>query len=78
MILRRGRVVEMGETAKVFDNPQHAYTRALIASVPHLHRKWTDFRNGRPEGDVAEDDGELVEIEADHLVRRTNRLERAA
>ncbi len=42
VILRRGRVVEMGETAKVFGNPLHPYTRALIASVPQLHRKWGD------------------------------------
>ena len=74
VILRRGQVVEMGETAKVFDNPQHAYTRALIASVPHLHRKWSDFDNGQLDT-AGEDTGLLVEIEADHFVRR---LERAA
>ena len=42
VILRRGVIVEMGATAKVFGNPQHAYTRMLLASVPHLHRKWED------------------------------------
>jgi len=78
VILRRGQVVEMGQTAKVFDNPQHAYTRALIASVPHLHRKWSDFQNGRSEDDFAEDGGELLEIEPDHFVRRPERMERAA
>ena len=40
VILRRGRVVEMGATPKVFGNPLHPYTRMLIASVPQLHRKW--------------------------------------
>ncbi len=40
IILRRGAVVEMGATPKVFDNPQHEYTRMLLTSVPQLHKKW--------------------------------------
>jgi len=40
IILRRGVIVEMGATAKVFDNPQHAYTKMLLTSVPQLHKKW--------------------------------------
>ena len=42
VILRRGSIVEMGATQKVFGNPLHPYTRALVASVPQLHRKWAD------------------------------------
>jgi len=42
VILRRGIVVEMGKTEKVFGNPQHAYTRMLLASVPQLHRTWAE------------------------------------
>jgi peptide/nickel transport system ATP-binding protein len=40
VILRRGVVLEMGETAKVFGNPQHSYTKMLLASVPRLHGHW--------------------------------------
>jgi ABC-type oligopeptide transport system ATPase subunit len=40
VILRRGEVVEQGPTDRVFGQPQHPYTRALLASVPQLHRKW--------------------------------------
>jgi peptide/nickel transport system ATP-binding protein len=40
IILRHGAIVEMGETPKVFGNPQHAYTRMLLMAVPELHRKW--------------------------------------
>jgi len=40
VILRRGAVVEMGATDRVFGNPLHPYTTALVSSVPRLHKKW--------------------------------------
>jgi ABC-type oligopeptide transport system ATPase subunit len=40
VILRRGVVVEMGPTGKVFGEPLHPYTRTLLSSVPQLHTKW--------------------------------------
>ena len=63
VILRKGRIVEMGQTARVFGNPLHAYTRLLLASVPHLHSKW----DAKPEPD-SYDGGELVEAEEGHFV----------
>jgi ABC-type glutathione transport system ATPase component len=33
-IMNRGRIVEIGETAAVFHNPQEDYTRALLAAHP--------------------------------------------
>ena len=33
-VMERGRLVETGRTADVFSNPQHAYTRRLLASRP--------------------------------------------
>ena len=38
-VMRNGAVVEQGETAAVLGAPQHAYTQALLASVPGRH--WT-------------------------------------
>jgi ABC-type oligopeptide transport system ATPase subunit len=66
VILRRGRVVEMGATARVFGNPLHPYTRTLLASVPQLHRKWSEAE--RVEAGSLDAAGELVEVEDDHLV----------
>ncbi len=54
MILRRGRIVEMGATERVFGNPQHPYTKMLIASVPHLHKKWDQIEGEVGASDVLE------------------------
>jgi ABC-type oligopeptide transport system ATPase subunit len=48
IILRRGVVLEMGETTKVFGDPRHPYTKMLLASVPLLHGKW-EPRTVQPE-----------------------------
>jgi ABC-type oligopeptide transport system ATPase subunit len=64
VILRRGAVVEMGATERVFGNPLHSYTRRLLASVPQLHRRWEPF-----EAEPEVPDGQaLVQVEDDHLV----------
>ena len=73
VILRRGEIVEMGATEKVFGNPQHAYTRMLLASVPQLRHKWEEHGDGDAvEIDTALDDAgsQLVAVDGDHLVRR--------
>jgi peptide/nickel transport system ATP-binding protein len=65
MIMRRGAVVEMGATERVFGNPLHPYTQALLASVPQLHTKWADT----PVVHAAEGPrGPLVQVEDDHFV----------
>ena len=34
VVMQRGNIVETGDTDKIFHNPQHEYTKKLIAAIP--------------------------------------------
>jgi ABC-type oligopeptide transport system ATPase subunit len=79
IILRRGQIVEMGATPKVFGDPRHAYTKMLLGSVPQLHRKWETTHEPKalpalrvvtddPAAQTGSEPQKLVEIESDHFV----------
>ncbi|MGA4693051.1 ABC transporter ATP-binding protein [Rhodococcus sp. AB351] len=36
IVMRNGAIVEQGTSERIFGTPEHAYTRELLASVPHL------------------------------------------
>jgi ABC-type oligopeptide transport system ATPase subunit len=37
-VMYRGKIVEMGPTLEVMDNPQHAYTRTLLSAIPRIEK----------------------------------------
>jgi peptide/nickel transport system ATP-binding protein len=53
VVMNRGKVVEQGSVTDVFRNPQHPYTKGLIACRPPLDRRLkrlpvvSDFLNGK-------------------------------
>ncbi|MDQ7879635.1 ABC transporter ATP-binding protein [Microbacterium sp. QXD-8] len=72
VVMRRGGIVERGRTAELLADPQHAYTRLLIDSVPKPG--WDPEQAGAEVEDtgidvpgpdeVADDDAEAVSVEA--------------
>jgi peptide/nickel transport system ATP-binding protein len=57
LVMYRGEVVETGRTTDVFDNPQHSYTKALLAAVPPddpaaIWRPDAEGRQSVPVGDL--------------------------
>ncbi|MDI3211602.1 ABC transporter ATP-binding protein [Arthrobacter sp. AL12] len=71
-VMRRGVIVETGTAAEIFHNPQHEYTKALLAAVPHLGQGGSDSAE---EVDVtaalaAATHAELRSIPEEQLLRR--------
>ncbi|MFK4295182.1 peptide/nickel transport system ATP-binding protein [Arthrobacter sp. GAS37] len=69
-VMRKGVIVESGTAQQIFSNPQHEYTQALLAAVPHLGQ-------GADTADVdvtaalaAATNTELESVEHDELLRR--------
>ncbi|MBW5440163.1 ABC transporter ATP-binding protein [Bradyrhizobium canariense] len=47
-VMHRGRIVEHGTVAAIFDNPQQPYTRSLLASIPSGVADPTQLPHARP------------------------------
>lgn len=49
-IMHRGRFTETGNRKEIYTDPQHIYTKRLVASIPHINpNKKEEFRNIREE-----------------------------
>jgi peptide/nickel transport system ATP-binding protein len=71
-VMRKGLIVETGTAAQIFHNPQHEYTQALLAAVPHLGQGGAD---SVAEVDVtaalaAATHAEILSIPEEELIRR--------
>ena len=67
LIMRRGLIVEMGATEKVFGRPAHPYTQMLLTSVPHLTERWESSPHTPTSDDDYGNGGPLVKLEDDHF-----------
>ncbi|MGW9414445.1 ABC transporter ATP-binding protein [Arthrobacter cupressi] len=76
-VMRKGVIVETGTAQQIFSNPQHEYTQALLAAVPHLGQ-------GADTADVdvtaalaAATNTELESVDPEELARRERENEEA-
>ncbi len=66
VVMHRGRVVEQGPARQILENPQHAYTKSLVAAAPSVaavRLRPEDFRTGSEA---------TAEATRDHIVEITN------
>jgi peptide/nickel transport system ATP-binding protein len=76
LIMYKGRLVERGDTKKIYENSTHPYTQMLFEAVPEIGDRWDPEEEFLPEqvvNDVQkfykENEGKgFVEIEEDHGV----------
>jgi len=71
LVMKDGVFVEQGPTRQVLDDPQHPYTRQLLAAVPVAHARGTRLSPAAGES-VAQPRpiaGQEVVLEAKHLVK---------
>ncbi|WP_159802512.1 ABC transporter ATP-binding protein [Arthrobacter zhaoguopingii] len=69
-VMRKGEIVETGTADQIFGSPQHEYTQALLAAVPHLGQG-----AGQDDVDItaalaAATHSELVGVDHEELERR--------
>jgi oligopeptide transport system ATP-binding protein len=70
-VMYRGRLVEMGASDEIYNNPLHPYTKSLISAIP-LPDPAAE-RQRRRSIYIHDEDGEsgsLQEVETGHFVRR--------
>ncbi|GAB6189279.1 ABC transporter ATP-binding protein [Marinitoga arctica] len=79
LIMYKGNIVEKGDTEKVYNNPQHPYTKMLLNSIPKIDEKWSKEDNFVPETVEIEvkkyyfqnknSKKEYIEVEKNHFVK---------
>lgn len=71
-VMYRGRVVEQGSAAEVFDRPLHPYTRVLLASVPTVDADSVSREQDQADALAAMAEGDdlpLIEVSREHWAR---------
>jgi len=72
VVMYKGKIVEQGTVLEIFSNPQHPYTKGLLACRPPLNKRlqWlptvSDFMNTSETGEMVESTQSVAEV--------TNRL----
>ncbi|MDQ3110574.1 MAG: ABC transporter ATP-binding protein [Bacteroidota bacterium] len=68
VVMYKGKIVEQGTVLEIFSNPQHPYTKSLLACRPPLNRRlhWlptvADFMHTSEEGEIVENNLSVLEV----------------
>lgn len=68
MVMYKGNIVEQGNVLDIFTNPQHPYTKGLLACRPPLNKRLTwlptisDFMNVDESGQMVESEKSIEEV----------------
>ncbi|TND10429.1 MAG: peptide/nickel transport system ATP-binding protein [Bacteroidetes bacterium] len=68
VVMYKGKIVEQGSVLEIFSNPQHPYTKGLLACRPPLNRRlhWlptvSDFMTTDETGNVRESDRTVLQV----------------
>src|ERR1051326_94741 len=79
IVMYKGRIVEEGSVWKIFANPQHPYTKGLLACRPPLNRRYhwlptiSDFMLTREDGTLTESQNTIEQVTSKLIVSKRDR-----
>ncbi len=82
MVMYKGRIVEEGSVWKIFANPQHPYTKGLLACRPPLNRHYhwlptiSDFMITRADGSLTESPFTIEQVTSKIIISKRERENR--
>ncbi|MBC8172956.1 MAG: ABC transporter ATP-binding protein, partial [Chitinophagales bacterium] len=82
LVMYKGKIVEQGSVLQIFENPQHPYTRSLLACRPPLGKRLrklpvtSDFMSEDASGNIIEREVSIKSIIDDFVVPETETKER--
>jgi peptide/nickel transport system ATP-binding protein len=82
LVMYKGKIVEEGTTWKIFANPQHPYTKGLLACRPPLSKRYhwlptiADFMITREDGTLTQSPFSIEQVTAKLLVSSIDRKNR--
>lgn len=79
MVMYKGKIVEQGTVLEIFSNPQHPYTKSLLACRPPLNRRlhWlptvSDFMRTDEDGNIIQNEQSVHEVTYNLVVTEQER-----
>ncbi len=82
VVMYKGKIVEQGNVYDIFSNPQHPYTKGLLACRPPLNKRLsllptiTNFMKEDAHGNMVEVDKSVTDVVDQYLVTREETVKR--